>query len=284
MWTDECSTSCLLRPEKALPTCSGNRTVACQTVPVSSKFQIAELMVVLLHSFLSWNLVTYSYASSVSKVFAKMPLPLHCCHPLTSWSWWSLTDLLANGSLFILWVQALSLVGRFQASTCWLLSPLISYLPWLFSPLSCSHYPKITPWILSLIGSLIKQSKQNKQKPNFRLFQLWGNSYSTPFQYLCFPLSLFLFPHQPLTVFLLTHFRFSCSVPQPILSTVDFLSVNFFPRVSPCIPTLFQPTARLGHLANFSRFYVACCLGVLPSFLKNSASRDLLSSSSFVFS
>lgn len=162
----------------------------------------------------------------------------------------------------------------------------------LWSLISCDSslhstvatYLKITPWILSLIGSLIKQSKQNKQKPNFTLFQLLGNSYSTPFQYLCFPLSLFLFPHQPLTVFLLTHFRLSCSVPHPILSTVDFLLVNFFPRVSPCIPTLFQPTACLGHLANFSRVYVSCCLGFLPSFLKNSVSRDLLSSSSFVFS
>ena len=36
-----------------------------------------------------------------------MPFPLHCYHPLTSWSWWSLTDLLTNGLLFVLWVQVL---------------------------------------------------------------------------------------------------------------------------------------------------------------------------------
>ena len=40
-------------------------------------------------------------------------------------------------------------------------------------------YPKITPWILSLIGSLIKQSRENKQTPNPGLFQLLDSS-STP--------------------------------------------------------------------------------------------------------
>ena len=211
-----------------------------------------------------------------------MPFPLHCYHPLTSWSWWSLTDLLTNGLLFVLWVQVLSLVGRVQASTCWLISPLISYLLWLFSPLNCSH---LSPdYTLDLvIDWFINQTIETKQKPNPGLFQLLDNSCSTPLQYLCFPLSLFLFPHQPLTVFLLTHFRFSCSILQPILSTVDFLSVNYFPRVSLCIPTLFHLTACLGHLANFSRFYGSCCLGFLPSFLNSSTSRDLLSSS-FAFS
>ena len=96
-----------------------------------------------------------------------MPFPLHCYHPLTSWSWWSLTDLLANGSLFVLWVQALSLVGCVQASTCWL-SPLISYLLWLFSPLNCSH---LSPdYTLDLvIDCFINQTIETKQTKT----QLW---------------------------------------------------------------------------------------------------------------
>ena len=192
-----------------------------------------------------------------------MPFPLHCYHPLTSWSWWSLPDLLANGSLFVLWVQALSLVGRFQASTCWLLSPLISYLLWLFSPLSCSHLSQdytldlVIDWF---INQTIKRKQTNTQPwvvPAVR--QLLYSSFHRLYCYF--------------------RFRFSGSILQPVLSTVDFLSVSFFPRVSLCIPALFQPTARLDPLASFSRFYVSCCLGFLPSFLNNSTARNLLSSS-----
>lgn len=146
------------------------------------------------------------------------------------------------------------------------LVPLISYLLWLFSPLNCSH---LSPdYTLDLvIDWFINQTIETKQTktqpwivPALRQLLLYSSSVS-----LLSIVFISVSPSAP-WLFLLTHFRFSCSILQPILSTVDFLSVSFLPGVSLCIPTLFHPTARLGRLANFSRFYRSCCLGFLRQF------------------
>lgn len=154
-----------------------------------------------------------------------MPFPLHCYHPLTSWSWWSLPDLLANGSLFVLWVQALSLVGRFQASTCWLLSPLISYLLWLFSPLSCSHLSQdytldlVIDWF---INQTIKRKQTNTQPwvvPAVR--QLLYSSFHRLYCY--FPISPWLYFFLSVLDSLVQYFS-------PFFPLLTFFQSAFFPE------------------------------------------------------
>lgn len=190
------------------------------------------------------------------KHLSKIRFPPHCSYSLVSWSWLSLIGHLANGSLSPPVSRLSVLLEDFRAQLPGFLVP--GLLIFCNSDLSCRTTPRVTSWILSLLGNepmineLIKLKNKTKQK-----FPLHTTSYSSSPHSAAVSLRFIAFistpPSVPVCMSFHIQFRFFGSVIlQLTVPTAASLSAGL-PRVSLCLSTLFKPVAHSSHLANFNR-------------------------------